>query len=82
MSSTLSTTGPAFSDNGKTFSLTITGVSYGGGAVATTGPPTNRVARVVVTHVSNGVLVTVSLNQTSSNDHITVGRNQITIALS
>jgi hypothetical protein len=82
VTSNLATTGPAFSNSGKTFDVTITGVTYNGGTVTASGPPTNRISRIVVTHASSGVAVTISLIQAASNDHVTIGQNQVTIAFS
>lgn len=82
ITSALSTSAPGFTHGGKTFTVTITGVSYSGGAVSATGPPTYNVDSVVVTHASNGVLVTMTLNKAASTYHFSVGKNQVTIDLS
>jgi len=79
---TLSTASPAFSSGGKQFGFTITGVTYTGGTVTTNGPPTNRIAQVIVTKANGGVNVQVSLNKSASNDQFTTTNNQVTVSLS
>ena len=79
---TITPSAPSFSDSGKDFTVSLTGVTYTGGVVTTAGPPTNRVAKVVVSSSSGGVTVQISLNQAASSYHFNVGNHQVTITFS
>jgi hypothetical protein len=92
-SATISFQGPAvtgsvtptdgsFSNGGKQFTFTITGVQYSGNTVTTDGPPTNRILAVVVNSASNGVTVQLTISPAASNHQFTVAGHTVTVSVS
>jgi len=78
----LNETGPAFSNGGKGFGFSITGVTYKGGTVTAQGPPASTISQATVSSSSSGVAVTLTLSKAATSYKFSAGNNQVVVTLS